>query len=93
MTCHLRFGSTFSLQTAPIPRVACDCGEYAKHHGVNRCEHPTGKIVGWCRSAPRRLPVEPDDPNLLEVDQISQPVPVRRGKAVTASSVLQSSGR
>jgi hypothetical protein len=28
------------------------------------------KIVGWCRSAPRRRQVERDDPNLLEVDQI-----------------------
>lgn len=94
MTYRLSFGSAFSLSTAPIPRVvACGRGEYAKHHGINRCEHPAGKIVGWCRSAPRRRQVERDDPNLLEVDQISQPVPVRRGKAVAASGVLQFSER
>ena len=44
MAYRLCFGSTFSLTMAPIPRVfACDIGKYAKHHGVNRCEHPTGK--------------------------------------------------
>ncbi|WP_176500972.1 hypothetical protein [Sphingomonas sp. HMP9] len=73
MTYRLSFCSAFSLPTAPILRVfACDRAEYAKHRGVNRCEHLTGKIVGWCRSAPRRRQVERDDPNLLEADQLSQ---------------------
>lgn len=89
MTYRLSFCSAFNFPMAPILRVsACDRGEDAKHRGVNRCEHPTGKIVGWCRSAPRRRQVESDDSNLLEVDQISQLVPVRRGKAVTAIDLL-----
>jgi hypothetical protein len=54
----------------------------------NRCEHPTGKIVGWCRSASRRRQFERDASNLLAVNQISQLVPVRRGKADTAIDLL-----